>query len=224
MPNFGLITEGPTDQIVIENILSGYFDDSDIVFNPIQPLRDETDKNRIENIGGWTLVLEYCGSTNFQQIFSFNDYIIIQIDTDVCNQEGFGVEKRKDGVELTCEELIESVKERLINIIGTDYYERHSAQIFFAISVDSIECWLLPIYYRDNRKAKTTGCLETLNRELPKKKNFTIAAKTFRYYDEASEDYLRSKIILAKYKENPSLRVFMEEIIKTFPLPSSNGS
>ena len=39
MLKFGIIAEGPTDQIVIENILLGYFQDQDDepVINPIQP-------------------------------------------------------------------------------------------------------------------------------------------------------------------------------------------
>ena len=49
MAVFGLITEGKTDQIIIENILAGYFDDPDIIVNWLLPLRDETDKHRIEN-------------------------------------------------------------------------------------------------------------------------------------------------------------------------------
>jgi len=62
---FGLITEGITDQIVIENILMGYFDKSEdeLEFKELQPLRDETDENKTQNYGGWDKVIEYCGSS-----------------------------------------------------------------------------------------------------------------------------------------------------------------
>jgi hypothetical protein len=42
MAKIGLITEGITDQIVIENILMGYFDSNEdyIEFMELQPLRD----------------------------------------------------------------------------------------------------------------------------------------------------------------------------------------
>ncbi|WP_413261147.1 hypothetical protein [Floridanema flaviceps] len=43
MISFGLITEGLTDQIVIEDILSGYFNTDDIIVNPLQPERDTKD-------------------------------------------------------------------------------------------------------------------------------------------------------------------------------------
>jgi len=48
MVTIGLITEGITDQIVIENILMGYFDqnEDDIEFKELQPLRDNTDESQ----------------------------------------------------------------------------------------------------------------------------------------------------------------------------------
>ena len=74
MATFGLITEGKTDQIVIDNILAGYFNSRDIDINELQPLRDETDKNRSETFGGWYRVFEYCRSIRFKEAFQFNDY------------------------------------------------------------------------------------------------------------------------------------------------------
>jgi hypothetical protein len=41
MISFGLITEGLTDQIVIENILAGYFKNLDLDVEPLQPERDK---------------------------------------------------------------------------------------------------------------------------------------------------------------------------------------
>lgn len=218
MPNFGLITEGPTDQIVIENILSGYFNDPDLEFNQIQPLRDETDKNRVENYGGWTRVLEYCGSDQFTQVFSSNEYVIIQIDTDRCEDIGFDVSKREGSRELTVSELVEKVKEKIVGLINPAVFAAYSDRILFAISVDTIECWLLPIYYSDVRRAKITGCLDALNRELPKKHGFTIKEKKFDYYDTASKAYLKNKVINSKFSENPSLKIFIDEVTQKHPL------
>ena len=69
MPTFALVTEGLTDQIILEQILFGFFDDPDIVINPLQPLRDETDSNRVVTPGNWHQVLEYCASTEFRGCF-----------------------------------------------------------------------------------------------------------------------------------------------------------
>jgi len=82
MTTFGLIAEGITDQVVIENILIGYFNNPDIVVNPLLPLRDETDKNRIENYSNWLKVFDYCASSKLKEAFQFSDYLIIQVDTD----------------------------------------------------------------------------------------------------------------------------------------------
>lgn len=213
MTSFGLITEGPTDQIVIENILSGYFDNPDIDFRPFLPLRDETDKNRIENYGGWTRVFEYCGSSKFQEAFQFVDYIIVQIDTDTSEEKGYDIPKIEDGKELSIEEIIEKVCEKLRNLIGAEFYDEFSEKIIFAISVHCLECWLLPLYYTDKKKAKYKNCLDTLNQAL-RKEGFTIDAKTAEYYDSISRKYLKHKTLMSKYKNNPSLKIFVEEVEK----------
>ena len=51
MPTFGLIAEGPTDHVVLENILVGYFNDPDLTqsIRELQPLRDATDA-RLQNV------------------------------------------------------------------------------------------------------------------------------------------------------------------------------
>jgi hypothetical protein len=215
MVRFGFITEGVTDQIVIENILNGYFNTDNIDINELQPLRDETDKNRAENYGGWKLVFDYCKSTKFKEAFPFNDYIIIQIDTDVSEEKHYDIPKRdKSGNELTPADLIDKVKEKFRNLIGEDFFDRHKDQIIFAISVHSVECWLLPIYYTDNRKSKIENCLGMLNHKLLKKESFTIDPKNKNadYYERVSKFYVKYKNLIKLYKNNPSLEIFIEEI------------
>lgn len=216
MSNFGLIAEGITDQIVIENILSGFFDDPDIVINPIQPLRDETDKTRIITAGGWTLVFEHCKSDKFKEAFSFNDYIIIQIDTDTCDDIGYEISKNEFGTgrEFTPEELIKKVCQKLQELIGIDFYNDFSERIIFAVAVHTTECWLLPLYYDDVNKSKFKGCLDRLNLALARKEGFTISAKSFEYYESISRKYLKNKTLMSKYMDNPSLKVFIEELEK----------
>jgi hypothetical protein len=214
MPKFGLITEGITDQIVIENILVGYFDNPDIIVNPLQPLRDETDKALMANYGGWTLVFEHCSSKIFKEAFLFNDYIIIQIDTDTSDDIGYDISKNEAGTgrEFVPDELIEKVREKLKHLIGQTFYNAYSERIIFAIAVHSTECWLLPLYYNDKNKSETKGCLNRLNRELIKKEKFTISAKDTDYYEFVSSKYCKHKTLMSKYKDNPSLKVFIEEL------------
>jgi len=122
MITFGLITEGITDQIVISNILYGFFNNDDLIINELQPLRDETDKNKSSNIGGWGNLLEYCKSEVFKYSFQTNEFIIIQIDTDIC--EEYGISKKENPQDLEPLALIEKVKEKFISIIGTEFYKK----------------------------------------------------------------------------------------------------
>ncbi len=211
MVSFGLVTEGITDQIVIEYILAGYFNNPNILVNPLQPERDKDNENK-SGYGGWTLVFQYCKSVDFQQAFQFNDYIIIQIDTDV--SEEYGVPKQDENGELTPDRLIAEVIKQFRVAIGEDFYTQTEHRIIFAIAVHSVECWLLPLYYTDNRKSKIQNCLDTLNRELGKKVNFTIGAKNPQYYRKIAEQYSTNKKLLKSYKNNPSLKIFIEEMEK----------
>ena len=219
MPSFALITEGITDQIIIANILYGFFDDPDLDINPLQPLLDETDSNRTISPGNWHKVLQYCSSEIFRGAFQLNDYLIIQIDTDVSVLYGVS-ERDQAGNELSVDDLIARVKLVLINRIGLDFYEKFKTRIIFAIAVHSIECWLLPLFYDDTRKSKIKNCLESLNRELVKQKSFSIDPnnKHHRYYERASDGYSKHKKLMTFYKSNPSLNTFIRSLEESVPL------
>ena len=210
MISFGLITEGLTDQIVIENILAGYFKNPDLDIRPLQPERDKDDDNKFTGYGSWSQVFAYCRSRDFQESFQSNDYIIIQIDTDV--SEEYGIPQQDENGELTPEQLIEKVIEKFKQEIGEDFYNKFQQRIIWAISVHSIECWLLPLYYQDSKKSKLKNCLGTLNQELIKKHDFTIDAKKPEYYREISQKYSKHKNLMACYQDNPSLKSFVVDI------------
>lgn len=216
MTTFALITEGLTDQIVIENILIGYFNNNDIIFTSLQPTRYKDDENK-SGYGGWKLVFDYFENKldEFKRAFQLNDYIIISIDTDVLEEKGFDISKRdENGNDLTPDELIEKVKQKFITLIGDDFYHKYSEKIIFAIAVNSTECWLLPLYYRDKRKSKIVNCLGTLNQETKTKEQFTIDKnnKNPDYYRTISKKYCKHKTFMKSYQNNPSLKVFIEEI------------
>ncbi|SKB16014.1 conserved hypothetical protein [Planktothrix sp. PCC 11201] len=212
MITFGLITEGLTDQIVIENILSGYFNTNDLIVNPLQPERDKDNEDK-SDYGGWTLVFKYFQTQDFKQSFQFNDYLIIHIDTDVSEDINYGISHQDKNGELSPEKLIEKVKEKFKILIGEDFYSKYYDRIIFAIAVHSIECWLLPLYYTDNRKQKIKNCLDTLNKALIKtKNNFTIDAKKPEYYRIVSDPYSKHKTLIKYYRNNPSLKIFIQEI------------
>ena len=118
----------------------------------------------------------------------------------------------ENGNQFTIQQLIEKVIEKFRDVIGEEFYDKYQQRIVFAISVDSIECWLLPLYYTDNRKAKSKNCLDTLNQALSKKHDFTIDAKNPDYYREIAKQYGKHKILMKHYQDNPSLKFFIEEI------------
>lgn len=212
MISFGLVTEGITDQEVISNILFGYFKEKNIPVNPLQPIRDETDKSRQGNFGGWFKVIEYCKSEYFSQAFQSCDYIIIQLDTDVC--EEYGICKMESGVPLPPDGLVQNVIDHIISEIGTSLYDKIKNRLLFAISVHMIECWLLPLYYSDNKREKTTGCINTLNRELNKIHNFYIdpSNKIFKIYQEISQPLKKNKTLKKVSNHNPSFRIFINHL------------
>ncbi len=211
MTDFGLVTEGLTDQVIISNVLFGYYNNPDILISELQPIRDETDRNRSKNYGGWGNLIEYCKSDIFKKAFQTIKYIIIQIDTDVC--EDYDVSKKEDGEELTPEQLVLKVKAKFIETIGDEFYHNLQHRIIFAISVHSIECWLLPIFYNDNKRSKTVNCLDTLNQAL-KKKGFTIDKnnKNTYYYREISDVLSKKKSLDKHYQHNPSFAIFIRNL------------
>ncbi|PCK09301.1 MAG: phage tail protein [Alteromonadaceae bacterium] len=181
MSIFGLACEGVTDQIVIENILCGFFkdielDDKDLddEITYLQPPFDETTKTQLQGeFGGWTqLLLTYLPSSNFREDVLNCGHIIIQVDTDVSPLIGFDVPHvDNSNKELAVEVLVDKVTLRLAELINTGepgFYEQHKENIIFCISVHSIECWLLALHTKNPQQAKIKNCESTLNRTLNK--------------------------------------------------------
>lgn len=209
MTRFGIIAEGITDQIVIKNILMGYFTDlepDDVV--ELQPQR----KKGEESFGNWELVFAYCQSEKLKQAFQFVDYIIIHIDTDVCDRINFDVPKYEAGKELSVEELRDRVRQKLIGFIGEEFYSKFAPQFFFAIAIHSLECWLLPLYCTDIKQAaQTKNCEKRLRRVLTGE--LAKFSKSQPDYDRLSENYyLNPEKLTQYYPKNPSLKIFIEEI------------
>ncbi len=221
MPSFALITEGITDQIIIENILFGFYNSKDIFIEKLQPKRDTINDDKATTSGNWDQVFKYCESADFRENFEtiLDSYVIIHIDADVFFtgeiSEKYRISvKDNDGVDLNYEDLYKAIQSKLVESIGKEVFEKYEDRIVFAIAVNETECWLLPIYYDDKRKAKTVNCINTINPELKKKLGFTIAKKNIDYYRKAAKPYLKHKTIISKYAKNPSLNTFIENLEK----------
>ncbi len=214
MPSFGIIAEGATDQSVIENILLGYFADQedDPVINPVQPSRPSG-----ENPAGWPQVFQSLKQKDYEGALQFNDFLVIHIDTDVQEELGFDVPRREGGKVLSDPDRINRVIARLKKDIDANYYQANADKIVFAIAVDSVECWLLPLLHLVDKKkaAKTTGCLDTANNVLRKANKKGLAAGDKKFvpaYEAASSDYRKRKTLLKLRGRNLSLEHFIKQL------------
>lgn len=111
------------------------------------------------------------------------------------------------------EEIVALVKEKIIELIGNEFYLKYQAQIIFAIAVDEIECWFLPIYFSNDQKKsnKTSGCIKTLNTVLKQKEGFILHEKRFEYYEKIAKHFLKSKDLEKYAAKNESLSNFIIE-------------
>lgn len=215
MSSFGLIAEGPSDQIIIEHILSGYYDDKDLDVRPFQPRRDLTDKNSPDGYGGWTEVLSYCGSDDFENAFAEVDFVVLHIDTDCSEETGFDVAHSNLGTVRTLEELVDAVGDRLRDAVGAAIFDAYRDRIILAIAVHTTECWLLPLVYNDTKANKITGCLTSLNRALKPKFGFTIDPQKKlqgNYLAKAIKPLIKQTIVLDAAARNSSLGLFIENL------------
>jgi len=210
MTRFGIVSEGVTDQAVLETILTGCCG-QDIELSPLQPLGDETHRGQKESFGNWLAVLEYCASGEFEAAFQFVDYVIVHIDTDVCEETHFDVPRRENGEDLSPLDLINRVAQKLQQQIRPKVWEDFHECIIFAIAVDSIECWLLPLHARDPYKTRYQGCLSTLSHHL-KLKNLRVnlGSRNYRDYQEVSKGYSKRRTLRECYQLNDGLQVFIE--------------
>lgn len=210
MASFALVTEGITDQVVIEAILYGYYDEEpDIV--QAQPLRDETDEHRQGSFAGWEKVLEYCGQPHFEQIFLTNDYAIVQIDTDVAEHPNFGVALTAGGKDRPEADIIASAREVIIARIGAAVYAKYAARILFAIAVHSLECWLIPVIENTPAKRRRIkNCAKHLGDALAKQD--IELKKESRIYEKVVRPLLKRKNLDMHIEHNVSFKTFVASL------------
>ncbi len=210
--SFGIISEGVTDQIVLENVLFGFINDKNLPVTRLQPKENES--------GNWDKVFKYCESPEFKSAFTFLDFIIIQIDTDFMARGEVSLKYKIDINALSVEEVVLAFRDKFIELIGADFYNNFEQQIIFAISVNELECWFLPIYFdgQKNKASKTMGCIGTLNKVLPQRVGFFIDHKKTEYYETLTKPFRKRKKLLKAAKQNPSFQLFIKELEGKIPL------
>ena len=171
MATFAIISEGISENISLHALVEK-MRHTETYFADIQPRTEVKHSHTVqEGFGGWTEVLSHCNTEVFKQALQSNDYLIVQIDTDRCDDPSFGIKKTDEKNEpRTNEEIYSDIIARLLQEVDKGFYEENRNRIIFAICFDEIECWFLPLFYTDKRACATTGCIGKINQELKKGK------------------------------------------------------
>lgn len=211
---FGLICEGATDFHVLKHITQAYFSEATIL--DIQPRLDARQiKTGIDEFGGWEQVSSFLQTDQFEVTVENTDFVIIQIDTDVCEHPNFNA----SSIALADSDhdiFYEQITSKLIELmdkyeLGTYEYYKH--KILFAISVHSLECWLLA--YHGNKGYKVTGCFEELGTTLRRKgEKFNNKNKDAHEYIRISKDLKKQKNHNVVIKKSKSFQIFVEQLQK----------
>ena len=165
----GIVSEGTSDYRVLKHIAGRYLKqvDPNIQFVPLQP--KETPLSKQEGFGGWQKVFTYINGEEGEPniITALNegvDFIIVQIDTDV--RACYGVECSDNDKQ----QLWDTVKAKLIECTCE---EIDISKLLFAITIHSIECWLIPFLETNVGKCgKIDACVNTINNSMRATGNF----------------------------------------------------
>lgn len=171
MASFAIICEGISENLSLHAIIEK-MSQTDSYFADLQPKTDISHGHTVqEGSGGWTEVLSHCNTEEFRRALQNNDCLVVQIDTDRCDDPLFGIKKVDESNRpRTHEDIYNDIITRLLQDVDKDFYEANKERIIFAICFDEIECWFLPLFYSDKRACATTGCISKLNQELRKDK------------------------------------------------------
>jgi hypothetical protein len=208
MTTFALISEGLTDQIILERMIElicGEMFEDDVDINPLQPLRDATDSAAAPH-AGWELVFEYCGERAADALAA-NDYVVIHLDTDQGDHPNFGVPLTYQGSDRPYNDLIVDAIAVITARLGSALYPTYAKRFLFAISVHSMESWLLLcLFNRDEPK----NSFDRLNRQLRKDDKDPLV-KEVRAYRQIARDIKRRHLVRLSGKKN-SLGRFLAQL------------
>jgi len=219
MATFAIICEGVSENLSLHAIIEK-MRQTESYFADIQPRTDVNHGHTVQSgSGGWTEVLSHCNTEVFKQALQSNDYLVIQIDTDRCDDPMFGVKKiDEQNQPRPIPEIYEDIIARLLQDVDYEFYEANKERIIFAVCFDEIECWFLPLFYSDKRACATTGCINKLNQELSKNKSGYYIPEKGKNSDNARSTYqfifkkIKRKEIPSIAKHNYGFQRFVEQM------------
>lgn len=211
MPKIGIIAEGETDQIVIENILIGLgVDAADVIQLRPKYRTDETDKGY--QGGTWQGVKNDClERIEFDRFFQIadNELIIIQLDTAECEETDFGVLRpTKENNANYATELRQNVIQK-VNTWLDNHYEN---KLLYAITIEEMESWILTIYLNEDTVQRINP-KPKLQAELTRKNVTNKGCRNKKdFFDKQTIDFRKKKNLNVFVARNKSLSDFTESV------------
>lgn len=219
MTKIALFCEGVSENRILTHITQRYLGD-EVIVDGIYPNVIENHGRMVQDdYGGWKAVLDHCNEKDIDSALDGHDYLIIQIDTDTCNEVHYDVRTTtENGIKLSDAIVYEKVSERILRDISEEKRKEYAGKIIFAICFNETECWLLPLYYEQDRKKceKTNSCIFTLNKALsqqgigiPEKAKNTSGA--IKVYDKILKGF-KPKNIPTHAQYNLGFKKFVEQL------------
>ncbi len=224
----GVIAEGRSDQAVIANILKGKLGIDLALITFIQPefYYDETDlqsggyqQMARNEFGGWVLVKNCCTEKSrideFISPFEEERIIVIQMDTAEAHLEGYEVEKP----DKNDPSYSSTLRQHVINKINGWLDGQFDEHLYYAVTIEEIEAWLLPIF---GEKAAETAKFNTPKERLFRQLNTALTGKDKRVlqlplysqYLELSKEFKKPKLLAQHCRKNESLLLFCQSLEK----------
>ena len=145
MKRIYFVTEGVTDQIVIQGLVENWLGDEDFVPNRIQPpssaYAEELDSNLSE---GWKGVLSWCrgvraaGSAGRDEAMRQADCLFIHIDADVASDAAF-CNPPLDSPCPPASSAADWVREHLMTVLGGEV----PAKVVLCVPAQDMEAWVV---------------------------------------------------------------------------------
>lgn len=165
----GIVSEGVSDFWVLRHIITRYLKDQDLWVLPLNP--KQTKDGKQDGPGGWGLVMKYLEDKGkklmVEALKEDFEYIVVQIDTDVCEEYGVKHDLTDMGV------FWQNVCDNLSNRLPEDF---DRSKLIFAICIDEIECWLIPFVDANRKNCESTNrCVNIVNKNIKGKELFIDA-------------------------------------------------
>jgi hypothetical protein len=229
--DFAIVAEGVTDHHILTAVLEGFYEkyDRELELRYEQPPIDATAEGGGYAPGGWTLVLDYFRQRKYLQALQFNRYLVVQIDTDVA--EEYGVSAQVGSERLSPEQLVQAVIAKLCELLPTEVYNEVRPRLLFAIGVDEIECWLLPLVFdkgEKKKRAKMTGCLEAIDHKRRLQSETTLdrgggRGKNPDSYRTLAKALTKRKVLNEACRCNAGFQHFVEQLEELYFRPEELG-